>query len=175
MWRLLRGFLLATAVVWGGEVMVLAAARSTYRNLFAPYAGILPGQPIDTVRDFSCELSIGMRNSVEVGYCHFEPSDDVFAQVSVIAYDRVITQTDFVVRSNSLMLGDLVLCWGKPIYILENIPYEGMYINLYWTNQVYARVRTFQDSGSQRYMMPVLSLSVAHEWQPVSAETLFCA
>ncbi|MEO8392985.1 MAG: hypothetical protein ABI700_08325 [Chloroflexota bacterium] len=158
-----------------GDFTVIGIAGLTYADPFAPYAAIMPGQRVESVKVFACQLSTGMSHGIEIGYCHFEPDGGNFAQVTVLAADGMITRTGFFVRSNSLVLGDLVLCWGKPIHVFMNFSEVIPPLNVYWENQTYAHIEPRQPNMQLSYFAPVADLTIERQWRTVEPKKLLCA
>jgi hypothetical protein len=160
MWRLYRWFVLFTAIMFVGAQAIVGASQLTSRNFLASYRPLLPGQSTDGAAAFPCEMRVGMSKGIEVGLCQFEAEDGVFGRVTVVESNRIIQRLAFVVQADTLYLGDLVLCWGKPdmpaftIYPDMSIP-----LNLRWRSQTYAAISTHSITVLD-YFSPVSYLSL---------------
>lgn len=172
---LLRGLLLATVVLFWGEVLILVAARSGYEDPFAPYRGMVPGQPIDAIKGFSCLPPILM-SSTEAGFCAESDASNIFQHVLVIDSNHMIAKMVFIVKSNALAMGDLVLCWGEPIYIIDNTNsyVDTPALNVYWSNQVHAHILPHHASTQASYFLPVAAITFERQWREVDFEKLRC-
>jgi hypothetical protein len=86
---------------------------------FAAYADVFPGQPRSAVTafGFSCPESYFNPDAVPlpVETCVFWPTTGPFSQVVVSLSQDVIHHLKFVMRGNTLRLGDLNAMWGFPL------------------------------------------------------------
>ena len=172
MWLLIKLFAALTATLFIGQVALLSPAKRTSRDPTAPYLDIMPGQSVEGLKDF-CQLQSGVKQGVEMGYCDFEARDGIFGRVTVVESDHRITQLTLIVQRNRLTLGDLLVCWGKPIYDVHEYPETGGGDKLYWDNQFVAHVDTAFYRKTD-YFLPITYLSIEHEWKAVQAEGLRC-
>ncbi|MEO8391958.1 MAG: hypothetical protein ABI700_03105 [Chloroflexota bacterium] len=164
-----------TAVMFCGKVAVLTVARLTYRDPFASYQAIMPGQSVDAIKDYPCPLHVETVNRVEKGWCQFDSDKGVFDQVSMVEHKHIITWILFHIRSEDLRLGDLILCWGKPIDIVRNFHREILSYDMYWSNQAHARVVDHMSSRQLDFSLPVTDVSIERQWGTVEAENILCA
>src|SRR5690242_12077657 len=115
MWRLLKVWIILTTTVFVSVSTVLMTTRRTYRDPFAPYEALMPGQSINGLRDYPCRLRITQVKNSDfrgVDYCRFEANYGVFGEVTLNINDNIITQiTASNIQPDALSLGDLVLCW----------------------------------------------------------------
>jgi hypothetical protein len=172
MWLLLKICVVLTATLFIAQTAFLDEAKRTYRDPIAPYLNIMPGQPADFLKDF-CQLHAGVKTGVEMGYCDFEAEDGIFERVTVAESDHRITQLTLIVQPNRLILGDLLLCWGKPINVTHNYPETGSGYNLYWNNQFTAHV-TPEYYRETDYFLPIIYLSIQHEGTAIAGNRLPC-
>ena len=173
--RLVKLLLVMAVMMFVGTGTILGAARLTYHNPLAPYLAIMPGNSIEAIEDYPCPLVASMSSGVEVSSCEFDPKDGRFSSVTVIKSKQVIVRIAFDVQPNRLHFGDLVLCWGAPMYVAENSKTEAPILNMYWGNQVHARVVPRQSSRQASYFLPVAALSIEREWHAVEPEKVSCA
>jgi hypothetical protein len=174
MWRLVRGSILLMLILFAANVAVLGAASLNYRDSFAPYAAIMPGNSVDTLKDYPCQWIGGMINGAEYGYCQFNMEAFPFGQVRVFKTDHVITRLSFTFQPDRLSLGDLILCWGKPIHVARTFHEETVSIDAYWPNQVLANGMPAQYGARPDYFLPITFLSIQGEWLPVDSERSIC-
>lgn len=158
------GIALASAL-FGAAVIALGVARLAIHDPLERYTSIMPGQSIDAVRNYDCLLQVGTVKNIEMGFCQFPPGDGVFDRIAVIESNRVITQTSFVVQPDQLRLGDLVLCWGKPIDVGYHIPGDVGYSDLYWGDRYTARLADAHVGTALNYALPISALSIMYEWR----------
>jgi hypothetical protein len=110
MFVLLVGF---TVVNMG--VRALAQFAVPPANPFPDYADVLPGQPVTALetRAFSCWNDYNYYHSHPENYdlteesCILTPPDGVFSSIQVMRLQGVIRQTTFILRDNTLQVGDL--------------------------------------------------------------------
>jgi len=174
MWRLLKWFFLALAIMFCGEMIVLAAARLTYHDPFAPYRTIMPGQPTDALKSYTCQRPIHRNSGLDNNFCQIDGEDDIVDEVIVTNSNHLIATTVFIIEPDTLRLGDLVLCWGKPIYTNDYFDPETSKVDLYWDNQAYARVMVDQAEPPLNYFLPVSRISIERQWGTVEYEKLKC-
>src|SRR5262245_47598925 len=109
MWQLLKRFLLAAAIILGGEVMVLAASRLTYHDPLAPYHTIMPGQPTDTAKKISsCNRQLLIINPLDNVFCTSSAEDGPVNEVILTSANDTVASTVFIIKPGALLLGDLV-------------------------------------------------------------------
>lgn len=170
MWRLLRAFMIVTGVVFVGTGALVGVAQLRPYDPLAPYQALMPGQSIDNLADYPCQLHVGMSNGVEVGFCQFEADDAVFGRVTVVTANRIITRLAFNVQDERLLTGDLVLCWGKPTEsqpdTRETIP---AIETLEWDNEVMASAQSDAYRTQLNYFRPLDYLSTEQAWQPCNS------
>lgn len=96
-------------------VRALAQYGTPPANPFPDYADVLPGQPATALetRAFSCQLNYDYyydrtetADPIEES-CVFIPSASFFSSVEVIISEGIIHQTTFILRANTLQVGDL--------------------------------------------------------------------
>ena len=129
---ILSPYLLIACVFAVGVTTVSAKTLAGYTaappNPFAAYADILPGQPRSAAveRGFSCPVSFFFGNapSDTDEMCILNPAAGKFQQVQVSIARGVIGQARFIMREDSLKLGDLTILWGVPqVYELDHSLY----------------------------------------------------
>jgi hypothetical protein len=166
LWRLIRSFMILTGAIFVGTQALVGIAQIRPYDPLAPYRALMPGQSIDGVEGYPCDLRIGMSKGVEVGFCQFEADDAVFGRVTVVAANRTITRLAFEVEDENLLLGDLVLCWDKPIETPTDSREAASPIAIMqWENQFTASVRNGQYHTQLDYFRPLEYLSTESAWQ----------
>lgn len=113
-WVIVFTLLVGLAVVNMG-VRALAQFAVPPANPFPDYADVLPGQPATALetRAFSCQLNYDFyydrtetADPIEES-CIFTPSAGIFSSIQVMRLQGVIQQTTFILRDNTLQVGDL--------------------------------------------------------------------
>ncbi|MEO8394717.1 MAG: hypothetical protein ABI700_17110 [Chloroflexota bacterium] len=172
MWLLLKICIVLTAILFIAQAAFLDEAKQTYHDPIAPYLDIMPGQSTDLLKDF-CQLNAGVKTGVEMGYCDFEAGDEIFGRVTVVESDHRITQLTLMVQPNRLTLGNLLLCWGKPIHVTQEYPETGSGYNLFWDNEFTAHIAATY-YRKMDYYLPITYLSIKHEQTSILSERLPC-
>jgi hypothetical protein len=97
-------------------VIILARHTEALRDPFESYVDILPGQTRAAVtnRGFSCPKSSITAYHGSDEYCVLMPETGTFSQVGVLMSDGIIRQAVFILRADTLGVGDLVTFWGIP-------------------------------------------------------------
>ena len=82
---------------------------------FSAYADIFPGQPESAVktRPFSCEKYYHEYPDAETD-CTFAPPEGIFSHIDVAISGGTIFQLTFIIRDNTLNIGDLARLLGMP-------------------------------------------------------------
>jgi hypothetical protein len=109
-------------------------------DIFAPYADIMPGQRFSNAHKygFDCVEDISTGD-----YCSYRPPSGLFIIISLTGRGYIIQHTEFGIRKNGLVAGDLMALWGQP-----DIEYHGAKV-LHWgyryvpVNARYASVTPF--------------------------------
>src|SRR5258708_20881982 len=142
MWRLMMICVRLTTICCVAEGVVVALSRSSYHDPFALYAAIMPGQPSDNLEHYPCTT---YRVDASTMHCTFALKEGAFDSVNVV-YDHAIRWIAFTVRPDSLYLGDLILCWGKPTSVTADEPdvsrFETGLIVIQWGRQFSAVIDT---------------------------------
>jgi hypothetical protein len=165
-----------------GEMGILAAQRVTAHSPFAGYLAIMPGHPVEAVAAYPCHLQTGILEGVEASFCQFTPEDGVFAAVTIVQTNLIITRTIFLMKSNSIYVGDLVSRWGQPTIAVGVSHYGLARIQLYrgrepraghpplemvefhWGDRTVAHVTPVEHLGTyQVYFLPVSYLSMEND------------
>src|SRR6185369_7261679 len=96
MWRVVRIYLRLAGifVVSIGLAVVLAGSRQAYHDPFAPYEGVMPGQPSEMLKTYACNA---FRDNAPTANCMVALKDGPFSSVQA-AYDYTIQRMDFTVR-----------------------------------------------------------------------------
>lgn len=114
-------FLRILSMLVFGLTMLSVAARgatqytSPMQNSFSEYADILPGNPQRNLPTDTCQPS---STSPVQETCVLAPAEGAFLRIQILISRGTISQTMFIVRENSLKVGDLENFLGKrAIYI----------------------------------------------------------
>jgi len=103
------------------SVAILLPARTSPRDLFAPYADISPGQSHDSVlqKGFKCQFNVAL--TVEE-FCRLTLRTGLFSEIRVwFTRDTVLVgRAVFIPREKMLTVGDLAALWGKPEIAVYN-------------------------------------------------------
>ena len=153
--------MMTTLLVEGGMFTIM---RLTYHDPFVPYAALMPGQSIDALKDYPCRFRVTKLERVQIGYCQFEPAYGVFSEIALNVTNHIITMfTSFDISAGVLRLGDVILCWGKPVQIVNSFPNEQLALDLYWSNQ--SMVTLYPTQYSERFddFLPINYLSMGSE------------
>jgi hypothetical protein len=161
---ILCGRVIAILVI--AEVTVLVAAWLAYRDPFAPYQPIMPGQTWEALRDYSCYQPVTEPLVSETAYCQFMPKEGTFSLVAV-EYSQVIKRIGFNVRQRGMHLGDLLQCWGKPSRVVPDArPYATEFLNVHWGKRAFAAIDVAQPGPRLSHALPIPYLWIVDE--PVS-------
>ena len=123
---------------------------------------MMPGQSIDDVEGYQCQQPVGI-NSSKGDYCDFGVADGAVDKVLVLYSNHLVVKTILTMEPGTFFLGNLALCYGKPIYVTgvgnpiyrtddNEIAYS--IFDVYWDNQVYAHVVSRQSSTQPSYFAP---------------------
>ncbi len=166
MWMLRICVGLMMVIVVGG-IGALALERLMYHDPFAVYAAIMPGHSVDALEDYPCRFRATKRASVVLGYCQFEPEYGLLSEVTLTIRNDVIAQTTaFDIPANTLRLGDLILCWGKPTAMVYAPSGESPILDLYWKEKLHVQVTPGRYDRGLSYFLTVDYLSLSGQWQP---------
>ena len=111
-------FLTVMIAITSASMIVTITARPTEQPFdpFAAYVDILPGKPLDSTyrHGFKCNSiysAVSLRES-----CSTTLKIGIFSDIEVlnIPYTGLISRVVFRPHENLLLLGDLILLWGKP-------------------------------------------------------------
>jgi hypothetical protein len=163
--RKLPSIVLVVLCAWLGIVIVsmtvVAIGRSAPipPNPFASFADVFPGQPRSAITawDFSCVInSYAAFDGVPNEYCTFNPATGTFSQVRIAIYKNVIQSIVFVLRENTLTVGDLMLLWGRvTVRGINRAAY------FYWHRSGIAATAV-NHSGQFSLLLPVRSVTIAY-------------
>jgi hypothetical protein len=108
------------------------------RDPFSPYASILPGKALTSLREYDCQLSsFYPEMSGPHFYCQVEPdNDEAVLSIMITGHNRQISGLWF--HTHGVEMADLVKRWGRPTSIKA---IGGMYL-VWWGKSVYAVVHT---------------------------------
>jgi hypothetical protein len=122
-------YLLAMLLLLLGCAGVTLSVRALGQNAqppldpFASFDDVFPGQPRSAIvaRRFSC-LTNAYENYSEAPneLCLLRPKDGLFSQVSVGVKGDIIRNILFILRDNTLTIGDLMMLWGKQDFHMYN-------------------------------------------------------
>jgi hypothetical protein len=114
---MLLGFALVTM-----SVRALAQYSLSLPNPFPAYADIFPGQAASMAeaRGFSCQRSYDYYDATEdhvptLEACIFAPPEGIFSSVQVIISDGIIRESIFLIRNNTLQVGDVERFLEMPV------------------------------------------------------------
>lgn len=79
----------------------------------APYAAIMPGQPVEALENYSCNWYTEFFQTGSIGVCRSNSEDDHFSSVNVSVDDLTIQSLVFPVSGPTI--GDLARYWGRPV------------------------------------------------------------
>ena len=98
------------------SVSAVSLARSTPvpSNPFAVYADIFPGQPGGAIQGRGYSCSTGINEYLPNEHCTLNSASGAFSQIGVVIADNAIKNNNFILRGDTLRLGDLMLLWGTP-------------------------------------------------------------
>lgn len=103
--------LVGTRIIYTGEV----------QDPLAPYAAIMPGQPVENLEQYSCNWYAQYYEDGTRGGCRTTWEDDPSSSVSVSVDQLTIESLTFDV--SGFTVGDLTRLWGRPV--IGN--YRGLY------------------------------------------------
>lgn len=120
---------------------------------FSNYVDIFPGKPqsgMEALR-FSCEQS---NTWGEREYCTRVPADGPFSLIAINISNGIVQRVNFAVLSNTLMIGDLTLLWGRPRIRLyrQSAIFE-------WSS-IGARAIGWAESAHFSNFIPILNISL---------------
>ena len=125
MWQLAMMGIRLILVLFVSQSAVLIGTRLIYtgevRDPLAPYAAILPGQPIRNLEQFSCNWYAQYFHEGSIGVCQLNPGEDRVVSVSVSVANLAVYSLTFDVSGYTV--GDLTRLWGRPV--IGN--YRGLY------------------------------------------------
>jgi hypothetical protein len=120
---------------------------------FVSFADLFPGQPRSAVvaRRLSCLTTAnnGMYYDAPIEICSLWPEDGIFSQVAVKVKEDVIQNTLFLLRENTLRIGDLMLMWGQQAVHSYN---QGTYFS--WDDN-YHTASVINHTGRLSFFLPV--------------------
>jgi hypothetical protein len=158
---LLRVCIAVTGIVVVGNIAVLGAMRATFRDPFAPYQTIMPEQPTSELPSLCRSRPFQQRSALY--HCQFDPRNDDFRDVVLEAHNGIITKMSvFDIYPNKLSLGDLIICWGRPMSVNRSLMstsqgYErlGSFLEVYWENTAHAELMPASGSVLIDFRLPV--------------------
>ncbi len=175
MGQVFRVFMLLMGISFAVGIAVVASTRLAYPDPFNPYLAIMPGQSTDGLEDYPCQFRATLRNQIELGSCQFDAKYGIFTQVVLEVSNHIITRmTSFEIQPGALYLGNLILCWGNPIYVANNYPNQTLSLDLYWQNQMHAQVSPVRYTEKPDYSLSVTFLSIGGDWKPVASDLSTC-
>ena len=163
MWRLAKICVLLTGGLFVSQVAILSAGRTAYRDPFAPYAAIMPGQPSSNLDQYSCNI---IYDNTSIVFCSFSLKEGRFHSATVL-YDKVIRKVGFHVRPDDLAMGDLMECWGKPSGVTPDFSAYSMgLLDVHWGNPQYAAIdAAYHGARLSDYFLPISSVSIEEQWR----------
>jgi hypothetical protein len=158
-----------TVIFFVSQVAVLAAHRLPYRDPFAQYQSIGPGQPSTGLKAFPCTLPVQGPPNTTTAYCRFVPSNGPFGSVT-IEYSQSIKRIGFSVLPGRLYLGELIRCWGKPSGVQPDFsaPASGI-LNIHWNQRYFASFDPVRYGARLSSFVPVSYIILAGDWRPCRA------
>lgn len=148
--------------IFAGANLMLAGTRHPYRDPFAEYETIRPGQLAINLDHYPCFL---YRDESSTAHCDFTLKRGPVESVKV-TYDRTVKWILFTFRPDNVRLGDLVLSWGKPTRIDSTYPSTvSSWIIVHWGSQRYAMIAIGQYFARPDYQTPVAYVVMTHNAQ----------
>ena len=141
-----------------GEVAALAVGRLIYRDPFAPYEALMPGQPIASAsRAGHCDAE-PVGDGPEFIRCVAHLDDPVFVSVTATGNQDTIIQTAFQVKD--LRVGDVVVRWRTP-ELVTNYRYL---VYVYWHDDgLFATIHPAGQRERFNYQLLVKVLLISRE------------
>jgi len=145
-----------------GQMAARGGARLTYKDPFAPYQAIMPGQLANVLERYACDPPFTDKTSADTTSCLFKPEGGPII-VIFVQYDHIIRRIGFSVRQGNLHLVDLTQCWGRPTGLVPDVSaYEMGLLDVHWGKQLYIVFDAVQygDAGRLNYALPISYISI---------------
>ena len=161
--RKLLLYLLVIFLTWLGfaaasmSAMALAQYTPAPPNPFASFADVFPGQPRSSLiaRRFSCLTgSYNFTEGAPNEYCTLNPASGIFSHVMVGINQDTIQNILFMVRDDTLRVGNLMLLWGKP-----EVHEYSRSVYLYWRSRGVFAIAS-HDTARFSLFLPVRRVSI---------------
>ncbi|HVU11362.1 MAG TPA: hypothetical protein VHD90_08795 [Phototrophicaceae bacterium] len=165
--RLIRVCCLLSMALCAAEIVAVGIARFTYYDPFAPYMAIMPGQSIDALKNYPCQLELTIERSTALFSCQVNPSFGIFRKFTLTSLNRVITRmTIFEIQPDALHLGDLIACWHQPLILMDHYADGTQSSDAYWENQMRAQLSSDEDAMHPNAFSSVRYLLLYRQWKP---------
>lgn len=155
-YRLLR-YWFVVFIMWLGFTVIIMSVRTLAltvgepSNPFSAYANLFPGQSTSNVEmsKFTCALPDADDRLIEE-HCALKLLTGTFSEVGIITFGGIVRQISFIMREETLRVGDLMLLWGTP-----EVQKYSRSVYLFWQNRsVFALAR--RDNRLSSLSLPVL-------------------
>jgi hypothetical protein len=155
--------ILLLVVSFSTAIVVVSALSQRYSEAyqtdpFAAFADYFPGQPVDMrlleARGFSCRYQAVLIPADLGAYCWRGLAAGPFSWVYVTIWDGIVKRLDLDVHANSLVMGDLVLLWGRPQLIIN-----GNFVNVSWRADGITRGLGWSQNERFTYFQPLSLIS----------------
>lgn len=120
----------------------------------APYAAIMPGQPVENLAPFSCSWQIDDLEGSGMGVCQTNSDDGHFSSLDVGDDNLAIQSLMFSVTG--LSIGDLAGYWGHPTVV----DYGGVYYHARWQRGSYQITANMRRNEGFSYWLPVYAVFI---------------
>jgi hypothetical protein len=130
-----------------------------YSDAFAPYAALMPGQPITSIPT-SCQLQQVGKLAARQTFCRIETTVGPFRSITA-AFAEGQVQTVWL-RVQGLAIGDLVRHWGQP----DGITNDTRYFYLSWQQGLNAVIEPVEPPQRFSFITLIKQLTVTLEPQP---------
>ncbi len=107
---------------------------------------------VASARGFTCQNHSSFEHTS--AFCTRLNADPVYLRIDALIEDDELTGTELIPRPHTIMLGELVLLWGKP----ATISYCEQLV-LWWSVARFTVVAAVPRTNTVNYLAPVLSLS----------------
>jgi hypothetical protein len=144
--RLICVLFMSQAAVLVGTKLVHTVDDS---DPLAPYAAIMPGQPVENLAHFSCNWQIEDFEGSGIGVCQQYLDEAPFSFVSISIRNATIQDTTF--RVDGLYAGDLARHWGRPTTEFSG----GEFFYARWYRGAYTITARLGDGRRFSYRLPV--------------------
>jgi hypothetical protein len=133
--HILTSYLLGVLIMWVSFNVVIVGALALGASvvppmhLFSAYADVFPGQSESNIsgRGFSCVVDDSpLYTSPFYEDCRLTPATGTFSRIDVMISNKTIHQISFIVRENTLRVGDLAL-------LVESSDFRAVHNTIYFS------------------------------------------